>query len=79
MGSTDRSCARVSFLIHPSMYIPTSHPTQYRWSGAERSSSAALREGKTSYCTWGRELIKQYIEDAIELVRTSLATGDWDK
>lgn len=61
------------------MYTPTSHPTQYRWSGAERSSSAALGEGKTSYCTWGRELIKQYIEDAIELVRTSLATGDWDK
>jgi hypothetical protein len=39
----------------------------------------ALGEGKTSYCTWGRELIKQYIEDAIELVRKSLATGDWDK
>lgn len=38
-----------------------------------------LGEGKTSYCTWGRELIKQYIEDAIELVRTSLATGDWNK
>jgi len=37
-----------------------------------------MGEGKTSYCTWGRELIKQYIEDAIELVRTSLTTGDWD-
>ncbi|GAB5030170.1 Hypothetical protein NocV09_00203030 [Nannochloropsis oceanica] len=50
----------------------------YRWSGAERSSSGAIGEGKASYCTWGRELIKQYIEDAIELVRTSLTMGDWD-
>ena len=54
------------------------HVPQYRWSGAERTS-VTLGEGKTSYCTWGRELIKQYIEDAIELVRTSLTTGDWDK
>jgi len=70
-----------SKLIHTlsSPLPPPSLPSlKYRWSGAERSSSGALGEGKTSYCTWGRELIKQYIEDAIELVRTSLTTGDWD-
>lgn len=37
-----------------------------------------LREGKISNCTWGRELVKQYIEDAIELVRSTLARGNWD-
>ncbi len=60
-------------------FYPPSPLPQYRWSGAVRSSNAVLGEGKTSYCTWGRELIKQYIEDAIEVVRKSLASGEWDK
>lgn len=47
---------------------------QYRWSGADKSC-VPLDESNTGYCTWGRELVKQAVEDAITDIRGVLATS----
>ena len=51
--------------------------TQYRWSGPDRKMTVS--EGNASYCTWGRELIRQHIEDAVADVRSAMMTGDYDE
>jgi hypothetical protein len=48
---------------------------QYRWSGAEKTS-VPLDENSTSYCTWGRELVKQAVEDAITDIREAMALAE---